>query len=89
MKDDVRFTESSGNVFADLGLDDADELMAKAKLASKIADAILERDLSYEEAATRLAGATQSDIVNLCYGRINQLSLEQLDAWAAKTETWN
>ena len=29
----IEFEESSGNVFADLGLDDADELLARAKSA--------------------------------------------------------
>ncbi len=28
----IEFTESSGNVFADMGLDDADTLLTRAKL---------------------------------------------------------
>ncbi len=33
----IEYTESSGNVFADLGLANADELLAKAEMAAKIA----------------------------------------------------
>jgi predicted XRE-type DNA-binding protein len=43
-------TIGSGNVFADLGLPDAEILLQKAKLVSKIDDAIIKRGLSAGEA---------------------------------------
>ncbi len=40
MDADHSFTESSGNIFADLGMDEPDELLAKAHLAHAIAKII-------------------------------------------------
>ncbi len=44
-------TESSGNVFDDLGLADADTLLAKSVLALHIKRAIQARGLTQQEAA--------------------------------------
>ena len=41
----------SGNVFADLGLPNADELLAKATLASAITEALTARGLTQRAAA--------------------------------------
>ena len=46
--------QTSGNVFADLGLPDADELLAKAELALRICEIIKERRLSQARAAKLL-----------------------------------
>jgi hypothetical protein len=34
MDEEIRFVRSSGNVFADMGLPDADEQLAKAQIAA-------------------------------------------------------
>jgi predicted XRE-type DNA-binding protein len=70
-------TQGSGNVFADLGLPDADELLAKARLASAISDIIAGRHLS-QAAAAQLLGTTQPNISNLANGRLEGFSLERL-----------
>ena len=49
-----RFTESLGNVFADLGLPNAGTRLAKAELAFTIAAAIQDRSLTQLEAAAIL-----------------------------------
>lgn len=54
---------SSGNVFRDLGLPDADELMAKAELARAIQQLIEKRSLTQTEAAHLLAKAAGLDNV--------------------------
>ncbi len=41
MAQDIRVQASSGNVFADLGLENSDELLVKAELARKIAALLL------------------------------------------------
>ena len=46
---------SSGNVYADLGLPDAQEMRVKAKLASKIAEIIQRQSLTQQQAAELLA----------------------------------
>lgn len=45
----------SGNVYADLGLPDAQEMLVKAKLASKIAEIIQRQKLTQQQAAELLA----------------------------------
>ena len=45
------FRASSGNVFADLKLPHADDLLAKAELAAKIIEEIQRRGLTQTEAA--------------------------------------
>ena len=63
----------SGNVFADLGLRDADELVAKADLAHAIQQLIQARGLSQRAAACRL-GVAQPDLSNLYRGRLEDRS---------------
>ena len=45
----------SGNVYADLGLPDAQEMLVKAKLATKIAEIIKRQNMTQQEAAELLA----------------------------------
>jgi predicted XRE-type DNA-binding protein len=77
IRDDVIVVEGSGNVFSDLGLPNAEELLAKAQLASAISDIIEERALTQGEAA-RVLGTTQPKVSNLVRGRFEGFSLERL-----------
>ncbi|MFA5844015.1 MAG: helix-turn-helix transcriptional regulator [Coriobacteriia bacterium] len=70
-------TMSSGNVFADLGLPKADELQAKAALASQIASIVSHRHLTQAEAA-RILGTGQPKISDLLAGRLDGFSMERL-----------
>lgn len=76
-KDKPEVTESSGNVFEDLGLPESDELLAKAELVSKISSIIRGRHLTQTEAAEVL-GATQPIVSNLLRGRLDGFSMERL-----------
>lgn len=69
--------ESCGNVFADLGLPNSEELLAKATLALKISDIIKGRHLSQVEAA-KVLGTTQPKVSNLLNGRLQGFSMERL-----------
>jgi predicted XRE-type DNA-binding protein len=75
--DRTRVEKSSGNVFADLGLPDAEERLAKADMALAIARELAERGLRQGEAAD-LLGVAQPDISNLTRGRLAGYSLERL-----------
>jgi predicted XRE-type DNA-binding protein len=75
MKDKV--TISSGNVFADIGLPDAEERLAKAQLAHKIADIIQKRHISQAEAA-KILGTVQPKISAIMNGKLSGFSLERL-----------
>src|SRR5688572_1210761 len=75
--EDQTVTASSGNVFADLGLPDADELAAKADLARRVRQLIEARGLSQREAAP-LVGVSQPDLSNLYRRRLDGFSIERL-----------
>jgi predicted XRE-type DNA-binding protein len=51
----IAIEKSSGNVYADLGLADAQEMLVKAKLASKIGEIIQRQNLTQQQAALLLA----------------------------------
>lgn len=69
--------QSSGNVFADVGLAEAEELQTKAQLAHRIGEIIRGRHLTQAEAAEVL-GATQPIVSKLMNGQLHGFSLERL-----------
>jgi predicted XRE-type DNA-binding protein len=73
----TNITESSGNVFADLGFPDAEGHALKAKLVRRIADLIAEEGLTQAEAAARM-GMSQPDVSKMLKGQFRPLSLERL-----------
>jgi predicted XRE-type DNA-binding protein len=77
MTDKRRFTESSGNVFADLGLPDAGSRLAKAELARRITREIEERELTQREAA-EILGIDQPKASAITRGRLKEFSLDRL-----------
>lgn len=68
---------SSGNVFADLGLPDADEALAKAELARQIGSIVAKRRLT-QAAAARLLGVDQPKVSALLHGRLAGFSTDRL-----------
>ena len=70
-------TPSSGNVFADLNLPQADDLLAKAELAAKIITEIQRRRLTQSQAAAIL-GIDQPKISALKQGKLSGFSIERL-----------
>ncbi|HVL73624.1 MAG TPA: helix-turn-helix transcriptional regulator [Beijerinckiaceae bacterium] len=72
-----RTIESSGNVFADLGLPDAGDMLLKSQVALAIGDLMKERGLT-QEAAARIMDVKQPDVSNLLRGRFRNFSLERL-----------
>ena len=76
-KRELDYTVSSGNVFADLGLPNPEELLAKAELAHKITVLIRKRGLTQAQAA-KLLGVDQPKISYLIRGRLAGFSIERL-----------
>jgi predicted XRE-type DNA-binding protein len=70
-------TESSGNVFADLGFANPEQELLKARLVLQIADTIKERGLTQVEAAMIL-GVRQPHVSNLMRGLSRSFSVERL-----------
>jgi len=77
MSERIEFYEGSGNIFADLGLADADELYTRAKIGFQVLAILKERNLKQREAA-ELLQIKQPDISLLMRGRFNRFSTEKL-----------
>jgi predicted XRE-type DNA-binding protein len=68
---------SSGNVFADLNLPDANEYLAKAELAAQIAQLLKHRKLT-QIASGKLLGISQPKISALLNGQLDGFSTDRL-----------
>jgi predicted XRE-type DNA-binding protein len=75
--EEITATPSTGNVFADLGLPDAEELLVKSTIAMKINQIVENRHLSQTQAATIL-GISQPKISMIQQGKLRGFSLEKL-----------
>lgn len=75
--EDIPVIEGSGNVFADLGVSEPEEELAKAQLASHIRQAIKRRRLT-QFAAAGLIGLDQPKISALINGRLAGFSSDRL-----------
>jgi predicted XRE-type DNA-binding protein len=73
----IEFEKSTGNVFSDLGLPDAEDRLAKAELARKIGEILARRHLSQSDAAA-LLGVDQPKVSALVRGQLAGFSLERL-----------
>jgi predicted XRE-type DNA-binding protein len=77
MVEKIRHEVGSGNVFADLGLANPEEHLAKAELASRINQAIRQRRLT-QAAAAELLGIDQPKVSRLLRGYLTNFSAERL-----------
>jgi predicted XRE-type DNA-binding protein len=77
MPNKIKMTKSSGNVFADLGVKNVDERLAKAKLAFTINQIIAKRKLT-QVAAGKILKINQPKISALANGRLAGFSIERL-----------
>ena len=68
---------TSGNIFAELGLPNADEHMLKARLVMFIGQRIEQLALTQQAAAKRI-NVSQPDVSNMLRGRFEGFSLERL-----------
>jgi predicted XRE-type DNA-binding protein len=67
----------SGNIFADLGLPNADEHQLKAALVAQLHRPIRARKLT-QSAAAKLVGIKQPDLSNILRGHYQGFSVERL-----------
>ena len=70
-------TESSGNVFADFGLDNPDELKIKAQIA-RLVNRIIDRSGQTQAQSARVLGISQPQVSDLKRGRLKHFSVERL-----------
>jgi predicted XRE-type DNA-binding protein len=76
-KDMIELESGSGNVFADLGLEDAPELTLKAAIVGQINSILRHRHLTQQQSA-ELLGVPQPKISALKTGKLHGFSLEKL-----------
>ena len=72
-------TASSGNVFADLGVPQPEEELAKAQLASRIRE-VIRRSRLTQAAAAALMGVDQPKVSAVLNGRLANFSSVRLSA---------
>jgi len=69
--------EGTGNVFADIGVPNAEEHFVKAQLVFRIDSIMKERHMKQVDAA-RLLGIRQPDVSKMLRGEFRQFSVERL-----------
>jgi predicted XRE-type DNA-binding protein len=77
--DNRRLETSSGNVFADLGFQDAEERLLKAKLATNTAQLIEKKGWTRAQTAERTA-LDLSNVSRLLRGQLSSFSTDRLFA---------
>ena len=75
--DNEEIERSSGNVFTDLGLPDAETHLLKAQLVTRIDRIIRQRGLKQVDPA-KLPGLSQRDVSRLLRGNFQEYSMERL-----------
>jgi predicted XRE-type DNA-binding protein len=73
----IEFELSSGNVFADIGFNNAEEMLLKSELVRQINKTIKGRELTSFQ-AKELLSLDQEGLANLSGGRLTELTLESL-----------
>ena len=73
----IAVTPSSGNVFADIGVNEPEEELAKAQLASRIRE-VVRRSRLTQVAAAAVMGIDQPKVSALLNGRVTNFSSERL-----------
>ncbi len=76
-KENVEIVRRTGNVFAQLGLPNADDLVRRARVMSLINDAIEKQGLTQEAAAAK-TGLDQADVSRIVNGSVTRFSLDRL-----------
>ncbi len=73
----IKFEESSGNIFADLGLKDAEELQTRSMIGYHIIQLLKDKDLKQREIADLLA-IKQAEVSHLMNGHFSRFTTDKL-----------
>jgi predicted XRE-type DNA-binding protein len=76
-KPEIEFEVSSGNIFADLGLEDAEELFARAQIGFFVFKILEDKKLKQREIAS-LLGIAQPDVSHLMNGHFSRFTTDKL-----------
>ncbi len=73
----IEFEDGSGNVFADLGLEGGDELLARAKIGFHVYQILKDKKLAQREIAA-LLGIKQPEVSHLMNGHFSRFTTDKL-----------
>jgi predicted XRE-type DNA-binding protein len=73
----IKFEQGSGNIFADLGLKDSDQLLARAQIGYYVFTILEDRKLKQREIADVL-GIAQPDVSHLMNGHFSRFTTDKL-----------
>lgn len=76
-KENIEITKSSGNVFEDMNFPDAQEALAKSKLAMMIYVIIESQGLNQVEAA-KIMGTEQARVSDIIRGKLSGFTIDRL-----------
>lgn len=82
----IEVIESSGNVFQDLNIPDAEEYLVKAKLAYQINTLLQQLGLKTQAEAAKCLGVDQPKISAIRRGQLTDFSLERLMGYLNKLD---
>lgn len=77
IEDNIEFEIGSGNVFADIGFDNAEEMQFKSELVRQINQTIKSRELTSIQVKD-LLNIDEAMLSNLSRGRLTELTIEHL-----------
>lgn len=86
MTQEAVFQESSGNVFADMGLSDADELFTRGKIGIQVLRLLKQRNLNQRE-ISQLLGIPQPEVSYLMRGEFQRFSEGKLLIFLKRLDT--
>jgi predicted XRE-type DNA-binding protein len=75
--EEIEVEKGSGNIFADLGLEDADELLARSQIGFFVFKILEDKKLKQREVANIL-GIAQSDVSHLMNGHFSRFTTDKL-----------
>lgn len=84
--EETMFEESSGNVFADLGFENADEMLMRGKIGIQVIRLLRERSLKQQEIAELLA-ISQPEVSHLMKGEFQRFSEGKLLMFLKRLDT--
>ncbi len=77
MTKQIEFEKSTGNIFADLGIDDAEELQARGLIGYHVIKLLKSKDMKQREIA-KLLEIKQAEVSHLLNGHFSRFTVDKL-----------
>lgn len=77
MSNKIEFEESTGNVFNDLGLENAEELQTRSLVGFHVVELLKKKDMKQRE-MSELLGIKQAEVSHLLNGHFSRFTVDRL-----------